>query len=178
MALQLPTHRVDAPITYVSLNDPCWDWERVDDEIKAAAEDPPSGAPGADIHPVHRYFAGVSRYDLDAPFHWRGGVCRASDYFREGEPPWLFQLRRLSYRELAAFKDAMQRGPETAAVDLCRLVLERIDGPGAPELRRANGRLTDRDMEMLHSLDHELAGNCGSAAYRASQTLTDAEKKS
>ena len=52
-------------------------------------------------HPVARYHAGATRYQLDAPDQGPNGPARAADYLRPGVDPTEFVLRRMNHARRA-----------------------------------------------------------------------------
>jgi hypothetical protein len=122
-----PQHSIDALPTYIAPNDPAWDFERLSSEPFRD-----------DGHPWQQYYAGETRYDLDAPVRWtevRACPCNGPDsacekcggsgreevrrtnaireYLREGEHPLEFVLRRLGVPEWSRAKSMFARNLRT-----------------------------------------------------------------
>lgn len=104
-----PQHSVTARIEFISLNSDAWDGERWTEDIEAlvvAGEDP-------NDHAIRRYFAGLSRGDLDAPDS-QGNTARS--YLRKGDPVEVFALRRLRATKTARLRDQGGRLAQLAAL--------------------------------------------------------------
>lgn len=149
-------------------------------------------------HPLFRYFAGKTRFDVDAAEKMPGGETRrASDYFGPGVRK--FTLRRLDrnkWREVQglAFSDVagqvVRSGVKCDPWDASGLVqadtarqdegyekaarygVVSVDGLG---LDRDKDGLTDAALDKLHELDPGLIRKLGQASILYSQPLRENE---
>lgn len=173
MGLTLPPkHRIDAEALYVSAVDTAWDRPRIEAELDELGDQ-------WDTHPVVRYFAGKTRYDVDAE-----GV---RSYLNPGA--WIWVLRRLSTRDYARLCDMRGRGQHTERFDeAAKLCVLEVRDAGGYKVRHAGGELSEAcawdllrmfsnqvgvTREVIPNLLYEL----GVASWRYSQGLQDSEKK-
>jgi hypothetical protein len=86
-----PQHRADVAGIYIPRSDSSFDQDRYDREVKRMKEE------GLEInaHPIERYYAGKTRYDLDAQGELFGASVCARDYFDASKEPERWTLRRL-----------------------------------------------------------------------------------
>lgn len=155
-----PLHRIDAPAGFVLVHDEAWDWEKINAEMDS------SDAP----HPVSVYFAGLSRFDLDTV---RG-------YFKPGESPAVFRLRRLSVADYARAVDILQReGENTAAVFAFERGLVAVEGvDGLSDIdATARPRLTPQEHKRISRVIEGWVFDVGKAIVKLSEPLTAAEGK-
>jgi len=166
-----PQHAVDATPIYVPPDDDAWDTERIERE-KAEAGDRGLEPDG---HPVEAYWAGDTRYDLEAPVSWGGLVAAPREYLDDTKLPERWILRRLRPRDYARISETYDRGQRAeACYDACVVGIEGVEN--GPRLRGAKaGRLTERDMEHLHH--GGLVRAVGLAILVASMPLGADEKK-
>lgn len=169
MALRPPQHRIDATPTLVSIQDPAWDWDRVERET----EDQLDG--DGQSHPVREYHRGSTRYDLDAPSKLAGATVTAKDYL--GDDYTGFRLRRLTVDEHATARDLVSAvGINKATEFACRWGL--VDAKGYDMTRRGDGSLSDPAMSQVRDAGGlDLIVEIGAAVMRISEGLTAAEKK-
>lgn len=170
-----PEHRATATPLFILADDDAWDWDR----IQAERKETPEGQ-----HPVDRYIAGSTRYDIDAAETVGGRVVCARDYLREGSKPTVFTLRRVSGADrdtaLAVWND-----PEAHERSLWRLARQGVvnvqDGfEGDPwKLQGGEGGLplTETDMQTLYDTHRLLPKSLGLAVMRCSASLSEAEGK-
>lgn len=160
---------------YIHERDGSWDKERIDNEA-ATLEDETQ-------HPVARYLAGETRYDLDAELAIGEKVVTAREYLDGGET--VFHLKRLAPTEWYTVQSMWEKEvisdqrpiPRETYLRCCRLGLAKIDnGPTLDGIGKGR-TLRDKDIEVLYSLDPELPILLGQAIYLASAPLRDAEKK-
>lgn len=201
-------HAVDARGILVHASDEAWDRNRIVEETQAlhalraqalATED--GQARQAQIqeeygqHPVARYLAGETRYDLDAPMRLATPAgpreVRVSDYWLS--EPTKISLRRIPRQEWAevsrnlagrlssvvavrinltpeeaaqiSYVDAVLR--QSAIEAACRYGVQAIGD------RQLSG--TEADLDWIHALGPNLVQDLGLAAIRYSQPLRDAE---
>lgn len=179
MALPI-THRLDAPIVYISVQDDAWDMLRVRAE-RQLIERALAGELGEDEvcpwqsqtdHPFDRYVTGKSRFD----------VSSVREYLLAGSTPIEFHMRRLKLRqwiqvshlnELGRFAEARILAMSLAIVEIkgADIKLDRLG-------KQAGQPLTDACLDELRALfgDTEF-GRLGTACIAASRELDDAEKK-
>lgn len=173
-----PQHRADAEAVLILRQDDAWDHERIEAEIAELVEEFESGSIAGDddsrpAHPVEDYWAGRTRFDLDAPRQFRGKVVTAREYLDEAKSPVEFVLRKLDgskYRRLQskAVVDAVE-----ATHEACRIGVKTCRGLKLPSAK--TGRLNREDTDMLVDLDLDL--DIGSAVFALARPLDDAEKK-
>lgn len=89
-----PQHRGDAPIIFVSADDPAWNNKRVNDELR-----PLKGAE-LSAHIVGAYLRGETRGDITAPDHMGRTL---GDYLDGSETR--IELKRLKILDVARFRD-------------------------------------------------------------------------
>lgn len=77
-------------------------------------------------HPVSRYFAGETRFDLQAIDQGPGGQVRITDYIKPGETPTMFHLRRVGYQTRARLDPSIVSEPIARLVGWVRAGVERI----------------------------------------------------
>lgn len=151
--MHAPQHSATAAITY--LDPSAFDLDRVRAE-RAAMPD------GGDGHPVVLYFAGESRFDLDAAHPVGDQIRSARDYLIPDHGRRAWTLRRLRPIEAARCRDAGGKVGQLQA-----FALSAGEKP-----------LSDAQVEALvdeHGLDAVCA--VGEAALRASESPKAAEKK-
>lgn len=169
-----PQHRADAPGVLILRTDSSFDADRYDREIQRMRDE------GLDLaqHPIERYYAGETRYDLQASDLLFGAPVCAGDYFRAAEGPERWLLRRLDWEQWHRVFALMQAGQ----IDQAQLLAARygVAGVEGSPLRLAGtetGMLTHDDMQRIFEADQILPTVLGFAAWRYSRQLTDAEKK-
>ena len=161
-----PLHRVDAPIQFVHGKDLAWDMDRINAEI----DDPEADGD----HPVTLYFAGETRYDLDAG---------AREYFKEGAKPLVFHMRRLPDPDWMQVRDMKARGAFSFANEYALRVglTAVVDGDENFPLEgpdRKDKRLTEKDVKRLREkFGRQTMNDVGAAVITASDDLFDREKK-
>jgi hypothetical protein len=175
MALKRPpTHRIDAPIVLVLLDDPAWDFERIkaeQTEMEKAGEDPKR-------HPYVVYQSGASRYDLEATSKVLGHPRCAQDYLDESKSPARIKLRRLSYKQYYEVETCLRRDAlEEGYLLACRYGLDSIDASGWKVSRGPDGKVDDETMQAITDEDPNAPIRIGASAYLASKRLSDAEGK-
>lgn len=180
--LRLPTHRVDAPGVFVFGHDDAWDHEHIrrecDDLALAGAAESPDELP-FERHPVMRYLAGKTRFDLQAFDQGPHGQVRAADYLRDDERPTYFVLRRVGYRERLAI--GIERNPVTQWTRWVQAGVARIvEGERVLWAAEAQEAMPEAMLEAIADAAGgprvnliTLAGACA----RYSAPLDDAEKK-
>lgn len=159
-----PIHRIDAPIVFVSPDDDAWDEERYKQETSEMADGDVAG------HPLYRYVAGQTRYDI--------GPVR--EYLREDKRPTRFHLRRLTRLDWGRCRDLMAEGRHTEAAFLAaQRGLQRVDGVGGLEHLDSGSRpFSEADMDVIEGkIGRLMLVKVGQAVIAASADLTDAEGK-
>lgn len=146
-------HRADAPGRYIHASDSAWDMDRVIKEAEALGR--------LDDHPVMRYLAGLTRYDLDAE-----GV---RSYLKPGETPAVFVLRRLKLQEHTDCLDIA--APNARMVRAAQLGVVRVEGA---MLCDKFGR---EELEQLHEMNPNLPIDLGIAVMNYGRPPSDAEGK-
>lgn len=156
--------------------DDAWDHERIEAggrELKDGEE-----------HPVERYWAGLTRFDIDAPHTLGGVVVTARQYLRDDATPTVARLRRVSGVErekaLSVWEDLPRR--EDAIWRLCKLgvveVTEGFDGARWPFRGGVAGQsLLDEDVQMLYDAHRLLPTLLGVAVLAAAAPLSEDEGK-
>lgn len=180
-----PTHTVDGLAVYVSLRDPAWDLPLLEVEREAqiaralkdghiAADLPPADrARAIALAPVERYYAGKTRFQLDAA-DWgaHGAPITARDFLKPGETPALFGLRRLGFRAYQALTEIADS--RARLVEACRLGLRSITADGYKWNATGDAPAGDEQLEALHAADPALVPEIGAAVFVLSRPL-DAE---
>lgn len=172
-------HRIDHQIVYIHEADTAWDHERIKYEL-AVIEGKRPAEQGRPVlwtkrteHPWWRYVAGFTRGDLK-------GV---EDYLkhRDGtEGPVRFHFERIgSMPAWSVVKGLNEKGQfYDRDMTALRLSLKAVDGFDL-EGGRKGQPLTDSDLQKLRETYGEsVIEALGAVAYKMSQELTDAEKKS
>lgn len=103
----IPQHRADAPIVFVSSSDPAWDNKRVAEEMRGLSGDALAG------HIVGVYMRGESRGDITAPDSEGRTVIEYLDDDFEG-----VELRRIGIVDVARCRDQSGRVGQLAAARL------------------------------------------------------------
>lgn len=175
MARKLPPqHRADVPGIYIPRSDSSFDRDRYDRELKQLeeAKEPKSS------HPVERYYAGLTRYDLQAVDMFLGQAVKVADYFKAGEEPEKWTLRRLTWDQWHRVMALVEAGNLSEAQLLaCRLGIADVQGSPIKLEGPPAGLLTHADMQRIHDADAQLPLLLGFAVWMYSKPLTDQEKK-
>ena len=168
-----PQHAADAVPLFIASEDDAWDKDRIAGERKNL----PKGA----RHPIDDYYAGATRYDLDAPMTLSGQTVMIRDYLREGSTPTVFRLRRVSGLERQQLS-AVHKDPQARLPALWRLaklgVVDVTDGfSGAPwDLQGGQALpLSEADMQALYDASASLPEDLGYAVYFVSAPLSEVE---
>ena len=188
--LKPPTHAIDGLAVFIASTDPVWDLDRTVAEAHAqvnrALVDKQKTVAGPDAitaeltaaervaaiarAPVERYFAGKTRFQLDAP-DWAadGSPTTARNYLKAGEKPAEFGLRRLSFR---AYQEIAElENPRARLVEACRLGLRSITADGYRWRATGDGPAGDEQIEALHEANPALVTEIGGAVLRLSRPL-------
>jgi hypothetical protein len=155
MALRPPQHRADVLGHYIHPADDAWDVERINADTAAA-----DAATRAE-HPVARYWAGKTRFDLAAE-----GV---RNWIRPGALPTIFVFRRLSLSEYTRVVDmgaVHAMWTECARVGLVEIV---VDG----EARKT----TTTTLDDLYDIHPDLPHQVGLAVWQFNLPINEAEGK-
>ena len=156
-------HRIDAASVICS-EDSAWDTGRILDEERSLTN--------IDEHPVRRWLAGLTRYDVETT---------PAEYFKEGETPTRFHIRRLSAQTWGVLRDMSATMTQIgAAYKAFAEGVVRVEGldadvvwPGS-DLRRT---LTDEDMrEVERVLPRPYILEVGAAVLVANADLTRPKK--
>ena len=188
--LKPPTHAIDGLAVFIASTDPVWDLDRTVAEAHAqvnrALVDKQKTVAGPDAitaeltaaervaaiarAPVERYFAGKTRFQLDAP-DWAadGSPTTARNYLKAGEKPAEFGLRRLSFR---AYQEIAElENPRARLVEACRLGLRSITADGYRWRATGDGPAGDEQIEALHEANPALVTEIGGAVLLLSRPL-------
>ena len=178
MLFRPPQHDITAKAVFIVEADDAWDKARIENEREVRD---PEGKE-KETHPVDRYAAGETRYDLDAEMSYGGEMVTARSYITGRATR--FVLRRLSrahYREIRG--DILGGRAARAYLNACRYGLDDVSVVGVHdgerfELERAPGSpLTEKDLDALHDLDPNLIDEIGMAVWLFSRKLDPREKK-
>ncbi len=164
-----PQYAVDARGSYVPAEATAWDNDRIESETAEMTE---RGEDTAD-HPVHRYYAGKTRFDLDALDTIGGMQCRVREYLNQDEPEiWCF--RRLRADEWPVVQQYVASELHyKAAQTAFRWCFTGVAGcPVALE-----APLDSKGLQAVYDLDPEIVRNVGAAALSYSNPLRYEEKK-
>jgi len=168
--LQIPNYSPTARGSYVCTSDSSIDrdlFERECAELEAGGKNP------IEVHPLHRYWCGEGRYDLDTVMDFDGRQVRPRDYLTAGDPE-VFSLRRLSWEEWNEVERTADS--RTKYLRCCRLGV--VGAEGSPlKLTVSGGALTSDSMQALHDADLQLPVALGVAVYLYNLPATSAEKK-
>lgn len=170
--LYVPQHRADVPGVWIARSDTAFDQDRFEREVARMQE---AGLDPAE-HPINRYYAGKTRYDLAALDTLFGEQVSAGAYYKADAERFI--LRRLDWDQWHRVMGLVDQG----ALVQAQLLAARY-GVAAVEnspLRLAGavaGLLTHDDMQRLFDADAVLPSVLGDACWRYSRPLTDAEKK-
>jgi len=188
--LKPPTHAIDGLAVFIASTDPVWDLDRTVAEAHAqvnrALVDKQKTVAGPDAitaeltaaervaaiarAPVERYYAGKTRFQLDAP-DWAadGSPTTARNYLKAGEKPAEFGLRRLSFR---AYQEIAElENPRARLVEACRLGLRSITADGYRWRATGDGPAGDEQIEALHEANPALVTEIGGAVLLLSRPL-------
>lgn len=174
--LRPPQHRADAPIVFVHPKDPAWKNDEIEKDLKAWKE---SGQ-AVSAHPVVRYRAGHTRYDISL----------VQQYL--GEQPTKFYFKRIGvveWQDIEALKESQEfHGSKPRKAFLTAMVQSLTKIENGPELiGDKNGRgVSLEDVERIGALNFydedenevvDVLYDVARAAYVASMPLSVAEKK-
>ncbi|WP_434424616.1 hypothetical protein [Nannocystis pusilla] len=175
MARKLPPqHRADVPGIYIPRSDSSFDRDRFDRELKQLEE----AGEAKSSHPIERYYAGHTRYDLQATDLILGQAVKVADYFRAGDEPEKWILRRLTWDQWHRVMALIEQGQLSEAQLLaCRLGIADVQNSPIKLEGTQAGLLTHADMQRIHDADAQLALLLGFAVWMYSKPLTDQEKK-
>ncbi len=188
--LKPPTHAIDGLAVFIASTDPVWDLDRTVAEAHAqvnrALVDKQKTVAGPDAitaeltaaervaaiarAPVERYYAGKTRFPLDAP-DWAadGSPTTARNDLKAGEKPAEFGLRRLSFR---AYQEIAElENPRARLVEACRLGLRSITADGYRWRATGDGPAGDEQIEALHEANPALVTEIGGAVLLLSRPL-------
>ena len=188
--LKPPTHAIDGLAVFIASTDPVWDLDRTVAEAHAqvnrALVDKQKTVAGPDAitaeltaaervaaiarAPVERYYAGKTRFQLDAP-DWAadGSPTTARNYLQVGEQPAEVGLRRLSFR---AYQEIAElENPRARLVAACRLGLRSIPADGYRWRPTGDGPAGDEQIEALHEANPALVTEIGGAVLLLSRPL-------
>jgi hypothetical protein len=176
-----PTHEMDHVITYVRPNDPAWDHAKrardlriiAGEEKNEAGEKIESPWANDDEHPMARYFAGHTRFDLET----------VREYLLDNVKPMEFKLRRIEdLDDWGEICDHLKRGREYKARTMAiALSLVKVVGLDL-ELRKPKDRPTAplRNQilqELRHAIGERQFNLLGAACINANTALEPDEKK-
>lgn len=183
MALKLPTHSIDAEMTYISRADDSWDHDRIERESADLDED--------EKHPVLSWLDCEYRFDLSASMPLGDSEVSIGDYL-DGKPT-LFVLQRMHPRDYGRLEARMSRMIRQAqerkgsideedffefCYEAVRLGLRDVRDGGFSVRYRPGRPVSEDDMGKLGDLGgRALIEEIGSAAFRASGPLSESEKK-
>ena len=190
LTIKPPTHAIDGLAVFIASTDPVWDLDRtvaeahaqvnralVDKQKTVAGPDAITAGLTAAEHvaaiaraPVERYYAGKTRFQLDAP-DWAadGSPTTARNYLKAGEKPAEFGLRRLSFR---AYQEIAElENPRARLVEACRLGLRSITADGYRWRATGDGPAGDEQIEALHEANPALVTEIGGAVLLLSRPL-------
>lgn len=161
-----PQHSITATIRYLP---------RAAFDTDRAAEDRKSMPANGDGHPVVLYFAGETRYDLDAPAFVGDETRCARDYLMpsHGQPEW--EGQRIRIVDVARCRDVGGRLGQIEAFSIGLRAVHGLDGAPALESGR---RVSERALDALVDLvGLDAICDVGEAFLRASEAPKAAEKK-
>lgn len=160
-----PQHSITATIRYLP---------RAAFDLDRASEERATMPDAGDGHPVVLYFAGETRYDLDAPAHVGDEVRCARDYLRpaHGCPEW--EGQRIRIVDVARCRDVGGRLGQVEAFCLGLRAVTGLEGAPPVDGRRITERALDAFVDLV-GLD--AICDVGEAFLRASEAPKAAEKK-
>lgn len=127
------------------------------------------------LHPIHRYYAGKTRFQLDAAdWDHEGRPVTARDYLT-GHPTE-FHVRRIpwaKFRDISAINQVHKRWEEMVRVGLKAIVSMDYNW----RIERDTDRVPDEIMQVLHDADHALITWLGIGIASYNRPLDDAEGK-
>lgn len=190
LKLKPPTHAVDGLAVFISATDPAWDLDRTAAECHAqvarALADKQATVAGPDAvtaeltpaervaavarAPVERYYAGKTRYQLDAA-DWGadGKPTTARAWLKPGEKPAEFGIRRLGFR---AFQEVVEiENSRARLIEACRLGLRSITADGYKWKAVGEAPAGDEQLEALHEANPALVIEIGGAVLALSRPL-------
>lgn len=120
--------------------------------------------------PVERYYAGRTRFQLDAP-DWAadGSPTTARAYLKPGQKPAEFGLRRLGFRDFQAVVEI--ENSRARLVEACRLGLRSIKADGYSWRAKDDEPAGDEQLEVLHGASPALVTEIGVAVLALSRPL-------
>lgn len=138
------------------------------------------GAEGLDKaqHPIERYYAGETRYDLQAAEILFGDAVTAGSYFDSSKEPERFTIRRLDWAQWHAVMGLIEQAQFGQAQLLAaRYGIASVENSPIKLSGAQAGMLTHEDMQRLFDADPALPSALGFAVWKYSRPLTDQEKK-
>ncbi len=169
-----PQHRADVPGVFIARTDTAFDCDRYDRELARLAEQGQDAA----AHPINRYYAGKTRYDLDAVDQLFGEAVTAGSYFAATKNPERWLLRRLDWDQWHRVMGLLDQGAFSQGQLLAaRYGVAEVQNSDIKLAGAGAGMLTHDDMQRIFEADHALPSALGFAAWRYSRPLTDPEKK-
>lgn len=194
-----PTHTVDGQAVLISQRDPAWDVDRVRAEregrVAAALADKRAGLPEAEREaavltpaemmaaimrsPIERYFAGYTRFQVNAS-DWdvAGQPCTVLDFLKAGAKPTKFGLRRLKHRaylEVKEYAPTVASRPATAMlVEAARMGLRSIIADEYRWTAVGDALAEDEQLEVIHAADPDLLEEIGRAVMQLCRPLDPA----
>lgn len=171
---QPPQHRADTPGVFIARTDTAFDQDRLDRELARMLEQGQDPA----AHPVNRYYAGETRYDLEAVDQLFGEAVTAGSYFDASKAPERWVLRRLDWDQWHRVMGLLEQGAfQQGQLLAARYGVAEVQNSTFRLTGAAAGMLTHDDMQRLFDADATLPSALGFAVWRYSRPLTDAEKK-
>lgn len=129
-------------------------------------------------HPIERYYAGETRYDLQAADLLFGEPVTAGSYFDSSKDPERFTLRRLDWAQWHSVMGLIEQGAFGQAQLLAaRYGIAGVENSTIKLTGAGAGMLTHEDMQRLFDADPALPSALGFAVWKYSRPLTDQEKK-
>lgn len=162
--MKVPQHALTSTMKYIPRRDSAWDHERIIEEAEKM-----QNVEDGTAHPVHLYFSGASRFDLEG-----SGVLEYLDMTKE---PEIWHIRRLKFEEAirvdACTSDLERFGLAFAIgvtkVENCPPLSKLFEGETRPSERRIRATAWDYSVDCVAEV--------GGAVIAASQDLTEQEKK-
>jgi len=168
---RVPNYAIDSPAIYIRGEDEAWDLDRIEREI-AEETFPP------DYHPIDDYYAGRTRFKLDAVETYLDRTKNPEEWKLSRELP-----TEQFYKIHALVRSHSEENPDrwmSAMVIACKYGVVDV----APEsvkseirFRRLNGALTESTMLGIRKLAPDLVEKLGTAVYMANLPLSEAESK-
>jgi hypothetical protein len=164
-----PIHRCDHTPVFVSVLDDCWDIEKLEADLEAIEKQAePDAKPtlwgSVGAHPLHKYWSGEGRADLNT----------VKDWMLPDKTPVMFVLRRLKLDKWAMVEQFRERGLMVESRLAC--VRHGLASVSGAEMEISTDPVSNEDLEKIKAiLGHEEFKRLANVIYVASVGVLPSE---